>query len=157
MLKQLTDKYYALRLPIEIDNYGKIDNTGVFFENGYLDEPTIIPIPFNFDIITLSSQATEEQAKMIVKKNQYGHNGWKTYTEKSGLMYWENTALESLQTLLTSKECYKVNPYSKPSLSDFMYLNKPQNDKQELFIDANIQWQQAQKHVGEYLIIKKLN
>ena len=57
-----------------------------------------------WELVCLASEMTEEVAKGLVEKNKYGHDGWKTYTEKSGLMYWESSALESFRSLMEANE-----------------------------------------------------
>lgn len=55
----------------------------------------------DYDIHSYSSTITEDQAKEIVDKNQYGHAGWRNYTE-SKMMFWEKSAMDSYNTLLSS-------------------------------------------------------
>lgn len=57
--------------------------------------------PGQYTFLATTKTITEDLAKEVVEKNSYGHNGWKTYTEK--LMYWEPTALASFTSLLLSK------------------------------------------------------
>jgi len=95
---------------------------------------------------------TEEVARGIVEKNQYGHNGWRTYTVP--LMYWEATALESFHSWLIANECYLVNPLgSEPPY----IVNEFANTEEYLEAKAKVsQWHSYQsKTFNDYLILKE--
>lgn len=66
--------------------------------------------PGSWEAVGFVRELSEEQAANLVQKNQYGHSGWKTYTEKSGLMFGEKSALESFRSLMEANRVYLKNP-----------------------------------------------
>lgn len=60
-----------------------------------------IPLPGNWQIICSSKECTEEQAKGVVE--EYSIRGHKRFEDYSIEFMWQETALDSLRSLLTSK------------------------------------------------------
>lgn len=109
MLKKLegTENAYALKVPKDIRTYRKSFDTITYFVNGDYSnkfEFRTDKIPFDFEIICLSSQATEEQAKRVVPKFKgFGKYVYKHFLDRPDALI--DTALESLQSLLTANGC----------------------------------------------------
>jgi len=156
MLKQLTETVYALKVPRGSNGFQKFEGiaNGILMyritENEY-DPYEAIDIPFDFEIICLASQATEEEVKMIVKQPKIIYNS-NTYFHYHFNEYLLHDLMDSWDSLLTSKECFIINPYSYPTRPLYEYSG----NSEELYqLDMN-KWQQAEEHVGEYLLIEKI-
>lgn len=132
--------------------------------------PIILP-PGQWQIFSLASEMTEALAAQMVNKNQYGHNGWKVYTEKSGLCFWSTSALESFATLMAVHGMYTKNPLGerprKPDVNDaFINPNYSQEKRNAMAWSFNksiekydlslMQWQSYESKVSEYIILKEV-
>lgn len=117
-------------------------------------------------IIGLLKDLTEEQWEEIVKDPTWVGGFGNIYdnylNDKRPIHLRENgfkTATESGKSLMEREKIYTVNPYGeKPEYRDYVpaYLNDNFNKKnKEYDFEYDLsQWQEAEKHVGNYLILK---
>lgn len=99
----------AVKVPNNVIDLGRI-GTKLFYGIGFPNPEKIINIGFNFEILGLSSEITEEQAKNIVDEKPY-FNYNHPFSSNSNECFCK-TAVKSLQTLLQANKVYEVNPYS---------------------------------------------
>lgn len=161
MIVQLTDKAWAVK-PIHDNTCDfSIEKNWLFYTfNSPKDFLGIregkIELPAGqWTALGFSNEITEDQAAKVVKTSAYkGFDGkidestrkYIAYGERPDIRY--NTALESLQSLLQSKECYDKNPYgdSKDDLTD---NNGRYYDSNQTYEG----WERLQERVGRWFII----
>jgi len=119
-----------------------------------------IELPFKAEIIALSTEITEEQARELVPienlyedwdgiKCAYKNHLPFDVLKSSGLF---ETALESFNSLMQANQCFSVNPYgeTKPFVSIF------DDNENSSAKERRWKWQEAEANTGPHLILRKL-
>jgi hypothetical protein len=137
--------YLFVAVPKQIIDYGKIGKN-LFFGIGFPYSEKTVKIEYDFNIIGLISQITEEQAENICEFIK--DKGFEDYQEKNAVCLF---VLDSFQSLLKANNIYTVNPYGseKPETNSDIWAIR------DNYTRYGVIWQEAQKTVSEeWLIIK---
>lgn len=127
-----------------IDLYFQTKVKSEYEEDNYIS----VGLPdLGFQLIGLTSEVTEKQAKMIVPliERVYGQSYY-DYTVKFKVGYgYVGTALESLKSLMQHLQVYEVNPYS--------HFTNPEDFDNDAIEHA----QELSNFVGKWVVLFKEN
>lgn len=137
--------YDANKFSIKKTRKGKPDQLHYFVPYAY---DVVIRLEFLtrecFQIIGLTSEITEEQAKIIVDKDNEFR--WPCYTD---LLMFYNNALDSLKSLMQHLKVYEVNPIPTPEFQSDRYGNGGYCET------WTTEYQEAQSRTGKWLVLFK--
>jgi len=118
--------------------------------SGWLTDRKYLKVCNGFQLIGLTSEVTEEQAKMMVPliKRVYGQSYY-DYTVKFKVGYgYVGTALESFKSFIKDNEIYEVNHLGEKPAETF---NHPDWEYKRS------DWNKAQETVGKWIVLFKPN
>lgn len=110
-MKELRENYWAVEVPDGAKNFRVgVDDGTPYFDYLLGTISYVIKLePGTWEIVCTSKEATEEQAEQIVEEVRLrGNIRYEDYTRE---FMWQETAIESLRSLLTSKGCDLNNNY----------------------------------------------
>lgn len=156
-IEHKTEKGTLLFLKMENDySIAGLNDGHIYFWTSSLfqsmgDYPLCVEIPNGkFEYIGLTSDVTEEQAKMMLPliKRVYGQSYY-DYTVKFKVGYgYVGTALESFKSLMKDKQIYEVNPFgTKQPLIENDYTNQ----------ELRSGWDEKQSLCGRWIVLFKPN
>jgi hypothetical protein len=100
---------------------------------------------FDWQLIGLTSEVTEEKAKMMGFEPMINILDWPANTDLPNTI--EVSGLDQFKSLMQHLQVYEVNPYQRPIIVE--------NEDNVMAINLYNQWQSAEEKTGKWIVLFK--